>query len=92
MEKTKPKVTVAHLTYNYNAKADNMQTTIPTVQTGYHKIELPGEGKEVQERMHLAILNKATQCGLYNIQTITPEEYETGLKWVDLANKQEHEK
>ena len=86
MEKTKPKVTVAHLTYNYYTKENNYMDTIPELVEGYSKIELPGEGAEVQERMHLAILNKATQCGLFNIQTISPDQYENAMKFQDKKN------
>jgi len=87
MEKTKPKVTVAHLTYNYFAKADNGITTPVELQEGYSMLQIPGEGAEVQERMHLAILNKATQCGLFNIQTISPDQYENAMKFQDKKNE-----
>jgi len=91
-EQEKQKITVAHLTYNYNTKKDNLPTTKPHMVEGFSKIEIPGEGPEVEEKMHLAILNKASNYGWYNIKTITPKEYENGLKWVNLANKQLHEK
>ena len=85
-EQEKQKITVAHLTYNYNTKKDNFHTSKPVMVEGYSKIEIPGEGKEVEEKMHLAILNKASNYGWYNIKTITPDQYENAMKFQGKAN------
>ena len=83
------KVTVAHLVYNYYAKADNHNMTPLELQEGYSKIEIPGEGAEVHQKMDYAIKNKAFKTGLFNVQTISPDQYENAMKFVEGAKHRE---
>ena len=69
------KATVAHLKFNYMHKVGNQRNGDTTVQEGYNIITIPGEGSEIQEKMRLAIINYGMKLGLFNIETISPEEY-----------------
>jgi hypothetical protein len=71
------KITVAHLKFNYYAKKDNKRSTPLELTEGYYMISIPGEGKEVQEKMRMAIINYGEKLGLFDIKTITQEEYES---------------
>jgi len=83
------KVTVAHLTYNY-WKIQGIQVDAHReLQEGYSKIEIPGEGAEVHQKMDYAIMNKALKTGLFNVQTISPDQYENAMKFVEGAKTRE---
>ena len=69
------KATVAHLKFNYIHKVGNHTNNERTIREGYRQILIPGEGAEVQQRMGLAIKNYAMNYGLFDIVTISPEEY-----------------
>ncbi len=76
------KVTVAHLTYNY-WKVEGLSVDAPKeLQEGYSKIEIPGESLEVNQKMDYAIKNKALKCGLFNLRTITPKDYELAISLI----------
>ena len=81
-----PKVTIAYLTYNYWDIEHNTLDSKKELTEGYSMLQIPGEGAEVEANMKLAIMNKATQCGLFNLQTITPKEYENAMQFKDKKN------
>ena len=83
------KVTVAHLVYNYYAKADNHNMSPLELQEGYSKIEIPGEGAEIQQKMDYAIKNKALKTGLFNVRTITPKDYDLAMSLIAGAKTRE---
>ena len=56
-------------------KVGNQRNGERTIQEGYRQLVIPGEGTEVHERMGLAIKNYAMNYGLFNVTTISPEEY-----------------
>ena len=83
------KVTVAHLTYNYYSKADNHTMTQLELQEGFDKIQIPGEGAEVHQKMDYAIKNKAFKTGLFNVRTITTKEYELAMDLLEGARSKD---
>lgn len=71
-----PKLTVAHIKFNYYTKIGNKHNSPKEITEGYHRISIPGEGKEVNEKIRMAILNYGMKLGLFDIKTISQEEYE----------------
>ena len=71
--------TVAHLAFNYYDCNSNSIEAERRIKTGYKQVIIPGEGEGVHEKMDYAIKNYAANCGLFDVQTITPEQYEDGL-------------
>lgn len=71
--------TVAHLAFNFYDCDSNSFEAERRIKTGYKQVIVPGEGEEVREQMEHAIKNYAGKYGLFDVQTITPEQYEDGL-------------
>jgi len=69
------KITVAHLKYNLFYKEGNDIHDTKQVQEHYTQLALSGEGEQVKRKMDLAIKNFAYKYGLFNIQSVSPEEY-----------------
>lgn len=69
------KITVAHLKYNLVHKVGNSIYADKEVHEHYTQLALPGEGEQVKQKMNLAIKNFAYKYGLFNIQSVSPEEY-----------------